>query len=556
MHRLYRSHRKLKLTLLSITLIWSFGVGYARNRIVHPSRAPETIELLQEQYTVLMSYRGRLEGGITHNPIEDPALRDGDNRIVYGFTSSEDKITWTVNAPEAADYRVAIQYTGKMYNSNEAQTVQNESRFGPEKWDSRCVVEVGSNNTVLSAELLRVTHYNEPNKVAGNRQWLSGLLPLKKGENTISLHFSKLSDQQIQAARQELEKGTLSKSTISLGIKSIELVRPAVLQNMKDNAASLKSDTQWMVDGKYGLFIHWSLLAYPLYGDQQAHETFEWGVNIFDVGAFAEMVEETGASWVTFTTCHGRQMFPAPITTLEELLPGRTTKRDLISALAGALNLRNIKLLLYYNFSGGDTEFAEAVGMTDENPQKWFQYLIDFSREISERYGDKIAGWGYIDSSVPAYELNMPWKPYFRALKAGNPDAIVAISSHWWAEFSPFNDLQTTDSGGALIDPLNPSLYSEGGRYDGLQQHFSFVIDGSWIPREPYNGTIRARSNSKGGPNRPFQDYIDYFRKMDKADVPITANILITQDVTRNQPFVNAETLELMRQIRKAIWGK
>jgi hypothetical protein len=150
----------------------------------------------------------------------------------------------------------------------------------------------------------------------------------------------------------------------------------------------------------------------------------------------------------------------------------------------------------------------------------------------------------------------MSWEPYFRALKAGNPDGIVAISSHWWAEFSPFNDLQTTDSWISLIDPLNPALYVEAGRYEGLQQHFSFVIDGSWIPREPYNGIIRANTNVKGGPIHLNQDYIDYFQKMDKANVPITANILITQDVTASQPFVNPKTLELMRQIRKAVWGK
>jgi hypothetical protein len=551
-------HQNLRIivTVLVLVIVSKYGICQSGDRIVHPNRAPKTIELLQDQYTALMSYRGKLEGTITHNPIENPALRDRDNRIVYGFTSSKDKIIWTVNAPEAADYQVAVQYTGKMYNSVAAQELQKKSQFGPQRWDPQCVVEIESNNKVLSAELSRVTKYNEPNKVAGVRQWLNGRLPLKRGVNQISLHFSKLSDQQVKAAKKELKEGTLFKSTLSLGIKSIELVRPSILQKMKKIAQELKSNTQWMVDGKYGLFIHWSLLTYPLYGDQQAHETFEWGVNTFDVEAFAEMVEETGASWVTFTTCHGRQMFPAPIKTLDKLLPGRTTKRDLISALAGALNRRNIKLLLYYNFSGGDTEFAEVVGMNDENPQKWFQYLNDFSSEISERYGKKIAGWGYIDSSVPAYELNMPWEAYFRALKAGNPAGIVAISSHWWAEFSPYNDLQTTDSGGSLIDPLNPNLYMTGGRYEGLQQHFSFVIDGSWIPREPYNGIIRANSKSEGGPRYPSEDYINYFQKMDRANVPITANILITQDVTRNQPFVNAKTLELMRQIRKAVWGK
>ena len=544
------------MRVIALVTMWAAtSAAYAQERIVHPSRAPGTITLLQNQYTALMSYRGHLDGGITHGPV-NPTLSDGENRLVYGFTNSNDRITWTVDAPESADYSVAVHYSGKMYNSEASQGLGRNTSFEKKRWDTGCVVEIESNGRILSSRLSRVTQYNEPSKVAGVRQWLEGTLPLKQGVNEISLRFSELSDQQVRAARNELQKGTLKKSSLSLGIKSIEVARPATLASMKQAAQKLKSDTQWMIDGKYGLFIHWSLLGYPLYGDQQAHETFEWGVNQFDVHAFAEMVEETGASWVTFTTCHGRQMFPAPIKTLDNLLPGRTTKRDLISELAAALNKRNIKLLLYYNFSLGDTDFAEALGMGGENPEAWFQYLMHFSREVSERYGDRIAGWGYIDSTVPGYELNLPWESYCRALKAGNSEAIVAVSSHWWAEFSPFNDLQTTDSGGSLIEPLNPALYSKGERYEGLQQHFSFVIDGSWIPREPYNGIIRSRSKGKGGPNRPLQDYIDYFRKMDEADIPITANILITQDVTRHQPFVNPETLELMRQIRKAVWGK
>ena len=43
---------------------------------------------------------------------------------------------------------------------------------------------------------------------------------------------------------------------------------------------------------------------------------------------------------------------------------------------------------------------------------------------------------------------------------------------------------------------------------------------------------------------------------MDQADVPITVNIMITQDVIRDQPFVNPRSLELMREIRRAVWGK
>ncbi len=281
-----------------------------------------------------------------------------------------------------------------------------------------------------------------------------------------------------------------------------------------------------------------------------AYETFEWGVNTFDVEAFAEMVEETGASWVFFTTCHGRQMFPAPIKTLEELMPGSTTERDLIDEIADALNSRDIKLLLYYNFSHGDTAFARAVGLQENNYDRWFKYLIDFTTEVSTRYGRKIAGWGYIDSSVPGYERNISWEDYGKALKAGNPDAVVGISSHWWGEFSPFNDLQTTDAGAGNVLPLNQELYGPGGRYEGLQQHWSFVLDGSWIPREPYNGVIRANSRMKEGPPRSTEEYIEYFRAMDEADVPVTVNMLITQDVTKGQSFVNPESLEMMRKIK------
>jgi hypothetical protein len=266
------------------------------------------------------------------------------------------------------------------------------------------------------------------------------------------------------------------------------------------------------------------------------------------------MVEETGASWMTFTTCHGRQMFPAPIKTLENLLPGRTTKRDLIADLADALNKRNIKLMLYYNFSLGDNAFDQALGVRDNDYDKWFKYLLDFTTEVSTRYGKKLAGWGYIDSTVPGYENGLPWEAYCKAMKSGNPDAVVGISDHWWGPFTPFNDLQSSDAGGATIAPLDPALFQTGGRFEGLQPHFSFVLDGSWIPREPYNGVIRSSSKSKGGPTRSTEEYLEYFRKMDAADVPVTVNILITQDVTDKQPFVNPESLELMRKIRKALW--
>jgi len=511
----------------------------------------DTLSLKNDDFNVLMAYKGSIEGTIKHNPVKNVALAEKENDVVYGFTGVNDKITWTVSVPETADYLVAIQYTGKKFQSDHAQFFNPKNGEKIKGLDPNCTIEINGNGKVLKTELKRLTHYNESSKIAGTRQWFDGLLPLRKGVNKITFHFSKLSETQIQCAKEELKKGIPSKSSNSIGIKDIALVRPEVWQSMKLRAQKLKPDLSWMINGKYGLFTHWSLNTYPLYGNKKAYENFEWGVNNFDVEAYADMVQETGASWVIFTTCHGMQMFPAPLKTLNDVLPGRTTKRDLIAELASALNKRNIKLLLYYNFMAND-EVAIKLGI-NSNPEKWFQYLIDFGREVSLRYGKNIAGWGYLDSTVPAYEMNMPWEAYYRALKAGNPDAVVGISSHWWAEYSPFNDLQTGDNGGNLNDPLDKRLFGKGERYEGLQEHSSFVLDGSWIPHEPYNGIIRANTKVEGGPTFTDQEYITYFKKMADAHVPVTVNLLITQDVTSKQPFVNPKSLELMKTIKKAL---
>ena len=473
---------------------------------------------------------------------------DGFNVLMANKGSKvENKITWIVNVPETADYQVAFQYTRNKFQHNPAK----QSSKNIERIDPNCGIKIEANGKVLYTKLKPLTHYNESPKVYGTRQWLDELLPLKEGTNKITFYFSKLSETQSQIAKKDIGTDTLSESSIPIKFNDIDLVRPEVWNSMKLRAEKLKPDLSWMIDGKYGLFTHWSLLSYPLYGDQRARETFEWGVNNFDVEAYADKVEETGASWVIFTTCHGGQMFPAPIKTLNDVMPGKTTDRDLIAELAVALNKRNIKLLLYHNFSPGGA-VARKLG-ANNNPEKWFKYLIDFIREVSLRYEKSIAGWGYFDSTVSAYGMNMPWETFYRAAKAGNPDAVVGISSHWRAQYSPFNDLQTGDSGEHLNDPLDKRLFEKGERYEGLQEHATFILDGFWYSREPFNGIIRASSKVEGGPTFTDQEYITYFKKMADAHVPITVNLLITQDVTSKQPFMNPKSIELMKKIKKEL---
>lgn len=456
----------------------------------------------------------------------------------------EDKMSWIVNVPEDADYQVAFQF-----HRNKFQ--HYPPKYGSEDFDNidpQCGITIEANGKVITTQLKPLFHYNEPPKLYGSRQWMDDLLPLKKGANKITFYYSAPKDLTKSIA---IDGAILSQSTLPIKFNDINLVRPEVWKSMVSRAEKLKPDLSWMIEGKYGVFTHWSLLSYPLYGDQRARETFEWGVNTFDVEAYADKIEEIGASWVIFTTCHGGQMFPAPIKTLEDVIPGRTTKRDLIAEIAEALNKRNIKLLLYYNFSPNG-KVAEKLG-ADKNSEEWFQYLIDFVREVSLRYGKSIAGWGYFDSTLSAYEMNMRWEDLYMAATAGNPDAVVGISSHWRAQYSPFNNLLTGDSGCGLNDPVDKRLLEKGERYEGLQEHTAFILDDFWYSKEPFNGVIRANSKVEGGPTFTDEEYIAYFKKMAEARVPVTVNLLITQDVTSDQPFMNAKSVALMKKIKKEL---
>ena len=86
---------------------------------------------------------------------------------------------------------------------------------------------------------------------------------------------------------------------------SIEFGRPAAIAAIKDRARELHSSNQWMVEGKYGLFTHFSPLTYPFHGDRMAYTNWQWGVDTFDVRAYADAVEAAGARWVILTTSTG-----------------------------------------------------------------------------------------------------------------------------------------------------------------------------------------------------------------------------------------------------------
>jgi hypothetical protein len=91
-------------------------------------------------------------------------------------------------------------------------------------------------------------------------------------------------------------------------------------------------------------------------------------------------------------------------------------------------------------------------------------------------------------------------------------------------------------------------LFAPDGQYANLLQHYSFTLEpGKWaLVTQPINGEWPK-------PTHSAQTLGDYVQACAAANIPLTMNMLISQDVTRHRPFVNPETLELMRHVRRVV---
>lgn len=66
---------------------------------------------------------------------------------------------------------------------------------------------------------------------------------------------------------------------------------------------------------------------------------------------FADMVQSTGAGYVIWSNVWRSYYLPAQFQAIEQIMPGHSSKRDLIGELADASNRRGIELMHYCNGS-------------------------------------------------------------------------------------------------------------------------------------------------------------------------------------------------------------
>lgn len=488
------------------------SLGQSLNVAPIPNTSSEvrTLQLYPDRTTVLMGSDAYLKGSLKIRWPDQTAKRFW----VENWISPNDSFTWTVNAPRSSEYLISmivVSCPKAIVNCMEPS--------------SPVEVEIASGSR-------RLTHwikYRDTSPLGQwNREYVAGTLPLNAGVNTIRMR-----------ALNRPEKGAMN-----LALFSIELVQPDVKARQDQEAAELRSSTGWMADAKYGLMFHWNTRSQPREGTQQPYYQ---AVQKFDVSAFADMVQRTGAGYVVFVTTWADYYFPAPIQAIDRILPGRTCDRDLPSDLADALNERGINLMLYYHPGHDDKAWWDRTGFNNVDKAEFFDRWCSIISEIGERYGKRLAGFWFDDGILTYYPFSAPWERMTRAAKAGNADRVVAYNPWILPKATDFQDFFCGE--GDLIEgqitgegflPIGGTGIYTGGPQAGLQATITTPNErGNWCHDEPHSPIPLPRYSTI--------DMINKFKEcIVRRNIPVI-NLEVYQDGTPS-----GAALEEFDAIRKA----
>lgn len=184
-----------------------------------------------------------------------------------------------------------------------------------------------------------------------------------------------------------------------------------------------------------------------------------------------------------------------------------------------------------------------AIDSPTTSEEKYAEILIKVFTEIGLRYRDKVAGywldsWFQTDESYP----NLPFEKLFEAIKAGNPDRLIAYN--YWA-FPVETEWQDYWAGELTELPLKrfKSRYIQRGAGKGLQAHSAIKLDAPWFH-------ITTDTDMEP-PLYTAKELIEYVKTCMEDQAVVSIGVGIFQDGTLGEP-----SLQILRQLRHAIRGK
>ena len=168
---------------------------------------------------------------------------------------------------------------------------------------------------------------------------------------------------------------------------------PTPLPNTTRTARPLDPGREFITNAKFGIFVHYTVeYAHLLGKPEPALWDLDAKANAFDVKAFADAVEGMGAQYVTLTSVHP------------------TDQHDLSQEERALFGW------------GPEVNGLPGPKLGEWPNPKWDKFLLGLFKEISLRYGKRVAGYWIDQHSGKVFpdagRLAV-------ALRAGNPDAVI-----------------------------------------------------------------------------------------------------------------------------------
>jgi hypothetical protein len=217
--------------------------------------------------------------------------------------------------------------------------------------------------------------------------------------------------------------------------------------------------TDWLRDAHWGVFVHY-LADVASSTEVPEIDPAEWDARIdgFDVRGLGDQLEEVGAGYFVITLGQNSGFWLSPNQTYDGLVghdPSHCSRRDLVADVIDQLQPRGIRTMVYCpacapkfdrlaieNLKctppwdpakiGFHRELYEDVPGVDERMTDFQRNWEAILREWSERWGTGCDGWwidGCYNADVMYRHPNEPnFSSFAAALKAGNPDSIVAFN--------------------------------------------------------------------------------------------------------------------------------
>jgi predicted GH43/DUF377 family glycosyl hydrolase len=213
-----------------------------------------------------------------------------------------------------------------------------------------------------------------------------------------------------------------------------------------------RSKTDWLQQARWGVMTHY-LGAPPSSAGGAELTAAAWNrqVDAFDARGLADQLSSVGAKYLLLTIGQNSGHYCSPNATYDKLVgirPSKCSRRDLVADVAKALKAKGIRLLVYlpsgapaadpvarkmllwrWGSPGGWQLPGEPVGGRLAEFQRNWEAII---REWSLRWGKEVSGWWidgcYFADQMYRFDDEPNFASFARALKAGNPDALVAFN--------------------------------------------------------------------------------------------------------------------------------